>query len=110
MIGLSLGICVAHILRGVVREDAVVGIVASTMFSSPQEAVAHYMRPSYYWDKFPAEEVTALVERLWGRIVQPRFQNPQFCTDCTYRVWVSANTHTVEGVVEYYTKNPYWKR
>jgi hypothetical protein len=70
MYGLSLSFCVTEIMRGKVSEDEVVSIIASTRFDSPEQALEHYGYT--YWHEFDQEETTALVKRLWSKVVQPR--------------------------------------
>jgi|SaaInlStandDraft_3_1057020.scaffolds.fasta_scaffold169743_2 hypothetical protein len=69
--GLSLSFCIRDILSGEIREEDVTAIVAATKLPTPEDAVDNY-HPTY-WRHYSREDVLALVQRMWPKIRQPRF-------------------------------------
>lgn len=76
-VGLSLSFCVGDVIAGEVREEEIVGIVASTKVNTPEEIdklIENYRR--IYWTDDPdtGEEVA---RRLFeeDRVYQPRLED-----------------------------------
>ena len=73
LFGLSLSLCVSDILRGLVNESDVDGIVAGTMAKNDKDFTkVTETYQEYYWDDHG--EGSEIAWRLWrdGKIYQPR--------------------------------------
>ena len=73
LLGLSLSFCVKDILSGRVSIDDVECIVSCTRFESASQAYDHYIVD--YWSDYPSETVHAVLNELWPRVYQPRFND-----------------------------------
>lgn len=78
-IGLSLSLCIAQMIAGVVKEEAVEKIITNTVAKNDKEwdvIVADYCKR--YWGKNP-EEAKAIFSRLLkaGKIEQPRLNGEE---------------------------------
>lgn len=76
MIGLSLSVCVMHIIDGRVALEDVEKIISATCFANEdemEEVISHYQET--YWREDP-ERATSIVRMLWanGKIEQPRLE------------------------------------
>lgn len=113
MFGFSFSFCFKNILQGAIWTEDVDGIVASTCFSSPEEAIDQYF--PVYWsgltnpylsrDVLTADDALKLLASVWPKIIQPRKQNHRWqglnLSQCLRWPWYSA-TNLVEAMQRFY--------
>jgi len=69
-IGMSLSFCVADIARGLVNQDDVAGIIASTRSEDMEDVIEHYQK--LYWENLPNAANIARNLFAEGKVYQPR--------------------------------------
>lgn len=89
-IGLSLSTCVLHIAQGLVDENLVIKIIASTSFRSSsefQDVLDSYSQ--VYWVEYPCARQIAERLFLLGKIEQPRLRlfNFFYHSNCSDGYW-----------------------